>query len=558
MLSVSSMFSQDPDNHWQLGVSDVNFSTNPPSVSTIANGGNYGNASICDNSGNLLFYTNGSKVWNKNHQIMQNGNSIGGSGSSLQPAVIVPFPGNSNKYYIVNSIGEQNIHTSSTNFHYIYSIVDFTNNALGELISLPYNLGSSFNNYAKYLCIGQNPIMGNGNYKPLTVAKKSDNSGYWVIAQSGKTLLSYEISSSGLNVTPVSSTFTSSYMEPSYNKSMFRMTQDFSKLYALEFNSNPADYGVLFYKLNFNSLTGVFTNFQEINFYGSIAKYDFFELSKDDTKAYFVRSPLEGPNQPGEIVVLDLLNTANQRILGEFGNLSNLPNGFNFLQRDKYGDILITTYSSTLNRNKYFHKIENSDSYANAAIKLNWISSNNNPVFYMPQLINAIPASPCGALLITTNVTSGQDNKQGTTITASNVISSGAGAIYHAGNSVTLTSGFNAVSGSNFRAYIEGCTGVYVGKMDSDNDNFNDDKEMFDSSVRLYPNPNNGIFTIRLGNEIKGEINIAVYNLYGKLVLSSTKTDTTFDIDASDLPTGMYVVKLQADNYNEVVKFMKK
>ena len=104
---VNSIFSQNPDNHWQLGVTDVNFSTNPPTTAVVANAGNYGKATISDNNGNLLFYTNGSKVWNKNHLVMQNGTAISGADSQpIQPVVIVPYPGNANKYIIISSNGE--------------------------------------------------------------------------------------------------------------------------------------------------------------------------------------------------------------------------------------------------------------------------------------------------------------------------------------------------------------------------------------------------------------------------------------------------------------------
>lgn len=33
-------------------------------------------ASISDSAGNLLFYTNGEKVWNKNHEVMPNGEGL--------------------------------------------------------------------------------------------------------------------------------------------------------------------------------------------------------------------------------------------------------------------------------------------------------------------------------------------------------------------------------------------------------------------------------------------------------------------------------------------------
>ncbi len=34
------------------------------------------NASFCDSLGNLLFYTNGEKIYNKNHKLMANGNGL--------------------------------------------------------------------------------------------------------------------------------------------------------------------------------------------------------------------------------------------------------------------------------------------------------------------------------------------------------------------------------------------------------------------------------------------------------------------------------------------------
>ena len=64
-------------------------------------------ASISDSTGNLLFYTNGENVWNKNHEIMPNGAGLeiglvdDDYGSSItQGVIIVPFPNSSELYYI--------------------------------------------------------------------------------------------------------------------------------------------------------------------------------------------------------------------------------------------------------------------------------------------------------------------------------------------------------------------------------------------------------------------------------------------------------------------------
>lgn len=67
-----------------------------------------GSASISDAAGNLLFYTDGTTVWNKNHLVMSNGNGLNGHWSATQSAVIVQKPGSTNMYYIftVDELGQ--------------------------------------------------------------------------------------------------------------------------------------------------------------------------------------------------------------------------------------------------------------------------------------------------------------------------------------------------------------------------------------------------------------------------------------------------------------------
>ncbi len=60
-----------------------------------------GSASICDPvTGDLLFYTNGESVWNRNHEVMPNGQGLFGHTSSTQSALIVPLPGSDHIYYV--------------------------------------------------------------------------------------------------------------------------------------------------------------------------------------------------------------------------------------------------------------------------------------------------------------------------------------------------------------------------------------------------------------------------------------------------------------------------
>jgi hypothetical protein len=58
-----------------------------------------GAASVCDSTGQLLFYTDGNKVWNRLHQQMSNGYGMANGISTTQPAIIIPLQ-NSSLFYI--------------------------------------------------------------------------------------------------------------------------------------------------------------------------------------------------------------------------------------------------------------------------------------------------------------------------------------------------------------------------------------------------------------------------------------------------------------------------
>ena len=78
--------------------------------------------------GELLFYTNGETVWNRQHQPMPNGTKLMGSGSSTQSALIVPDPGSGNLFYVFT------VAPQGTAQGLRYSLVDLTRqDGLGDL-----------------------------------------------------------------------------------------------------------------------------------------------------------------------------------------------------------------------------------------------------------------------------------------------------------------------------------------------------------------------------------------------------------------------------------------
>jgi len=91
---------QGEANNWYFGYNaGLTFSSNPPSalldgqLNTAE-----GCATISDAQGNLLFYTDGMKVYNKNHQVMPNGTGLLGHNSGTQSGVIVPKPGSTTNF----------------------------------------------------------------------------------------------------------------------------------------------------------------------------------------------------------------------------------------------------------------------------------------------------------------------------------------------------------------------------------------------------------------------------------------------------------------------------
>ncbi|RYE16760.1 MAG: hypothetical protein EOP51_25210, partial [Sphingobacteriales bacterium] len=93
-------------NNWVFGGNAcINFSTTPPTAGVSAMFQQEGSSSISDLNGNLLFYSDGIKVWNAQQQVMPNGTGLHGHVSSTQSSMIVPFPADPKRYYLFTMDG---------------------------------------------------------------------------------------------------------------------------------------------------------------------------------------------------------------------------------------------------------------------------------------------------------------------------------------------------------------------------------------------------------------------------------------------------------------------
>jgi hypothetical protein len=130
LLSVCASAQDKTANIWCFGsYAGIDFNVSPPAAIPTSSLTGEGCSSISDNNGNLLFYTNGVKVFDRQHNLMPNGTGLYGNISTTQSALIVPKPGSSTMYYIFT------LDDPSTQLGFNYSMVDMTlNGGFGDVI----------------------------------------------------------------------------------------------------------------------------------------------------------------------------------------------------------------------------------------------------------------------------------------------------------------------------------------------------------------------------------------------------------------------------------------
>ena len=92
---------------------------------------NEGSSSASDCENNLLFYSDGEKVWNREHVLMPNGLGLSGHYSATQGCLIIQKPDVPDQYFIFTPNAKENGYNDGLT----YSIVDLTQeNGLGDVI----------------------------------------------------------------------------------------------------------------------------------------------------------------------------------------------------------------------------------------------------------------------------------------------------------------------------------------------------------------------------------------------------------------------------------------
>jgi hypothetical protein len=186
------LFAQKQNNIWYFGdQAGLDFNTTPPTPLQSALTTLEGTASIADPAGQLLFYTNGATVWDRNHNVMPNGSGLLGGESSTQAALIVPLPNSCNLYYLFTTEDHY------TNGGLAYSIVDMClNNGLGDII-----------------LASKNTLVQDETTEKATAVLHSNGKDIWIITHKldSDEFLAFLLTESGLAVAPVVSSVGSHY-----------------------------------------------------------------------------------------------------------------------------------------------------------------------------------------------------------------------------------------------------------------------------------------------------------------------------------------------------------
>lgn len=245
---------QGENNHWHFGYNHhVDFNAATPQYNTNSSMTTFeSSATVSDAQGNLLFYTIGCRVWDRNGAEMPNATGLLGNysvgaipahnGSGSDCVQTLPNPSNPNQYFVF-SIKSQEEGCDKIYYH----TVDMTlNGGLGDVIAATKNT----------ILLQTPQTFG---IKELSAVTYGDCNSYWFIAtmgqQYGFAYYAYKVDANGVSTTPVIST-------PNLPLNFAMLSGQLKILPQTQVSYRTTLDGVL--RANFNKLTGVFSNFEMI------------------------------------------------------------------------------------------------------------------------------------------------------------------------------------------------------------------------------------------------------------------------------------------------------
>lgn len=260
---------QKQNNNWCIGnKAGLDFNAGTPIAFNSVINSDESNATLSNrNTGALMFYSDGVRIWNRNHNLMPNGNGIGNDllSSTLQGTLIVPFTADTNKYYVFALE-----HESASEGALYYSVVDMRlDGGMGDVTSTQ-----------KKIKLGKDFVEG------MQAVPTCD--GHWLILSSriSNEFFSYRISSSGIDTNAVVSMMSFPYVTSAWGA--MKISPDREKLLYATYTSRQIagqNYAIAAI-YDFDERTGRLSNGQHLLPPTGNASYYSTEFSSDGSKAY--------------------------------------------------------------------------------------------------------------------------------------------------------------------------------------------------------------------------------------------------------------------------------
>lgn len=294
--SAISLNAQNEFDNWYFGnLGALNFASGNPVIVNNSAMLSWDNSStMSDAAGNLLFYSNGMTVWNKNHQVMVNGNGLLGDTTGGQCATAVRQPG-TNLYYLF-TIDDQ---LSTPNNGLRYSIIDMSlDGGNGAIVA-----GS------------KNVLLLANNTEKIVPVRHSSGTSVWIVTHEWNTTnyYAYLLNSSGLQA-PVVTSIGAIHDPPGNNGfGQLTATNDGSKI------ASALHVDGIIEIFDFDNTTGVISNPITISNYVNVLGLEF---SPDGSKLYC--TDLLEP----EITQFDLSNYNQAAIVASATTIGNTVNSW--------------------------------------------------------------------------------------------------------------------------------------------------------------------------------------------------------------------------------------
>ena len=331
----------------------IDFTTGDPVFSK--NGSAYSaetTGSLCDKNGNILFYSDGSAIYDSSHAQMPNGD-IWKSMSARMGPLFIPVIADSTKYYVFQVDGGSSTFTGNCGplgrwDGLYYHIIDMTmNGGLGDVVPGRKNIS----------------LVDSTGEAVIAIMHENEKD-FWVIVRKAHTnaYYSYLVTENGVCTTPLISTFSGGLSSNPKGLITLAPSHDETQIAVAQGTSSAPGLAQIF---DFDKCTGRLSNPKNIS---NIARsyYD-VAFSPNDSLIYLTHY---GPSYPAFFQYQRYASDIplSEIVIGGSIPWGLYPNMIGYFGMRVYGD---TMYIG--NADSSLHILSNPDNYGNPGLQNHWI-----------------------------------------------------------------------------------------------------------------------------------------------------------------------------------------